>query len=66
MPEVSTLIVDNYDDNGPFGAKGAGNSSVINMASAIANAVYNAVGVRIKELPVTAEKVLQGLKRKEN
>jgi CO/xanthine dehydrogenase Mo-binding subunit len=65
MPEVSTLIVDNYDENGPFGAKGAGNSSVINMAPAIANAVYHAVGVRIKELPITPEKVLKALKGKE-
>ncbi|MFH1124636.1 MAG: xanthine dehydrogenase family protein molybdopterin-binding subunit, partial [Pseudomonadota bacterium] len=65
MPEFSTVIVENYDDDGPFGAKGAGNSSVINLASAIANAVYHAVGVRIKDLPVTPEKVLAGLKRKE-
>jgi CO/xanthine dehydrogenase Mo-binding subunit len=66
MPEVHSFVVQNYDGNGPFGAKGAGNSSVVNMASAVANAVHNAVGVRIKELPITPEKVMQGLKRKEN
>jgi CO/xanthine dehydrogenase Mo-binding subunit len=66
MPEMEILTVDNYDDNGPFGAKGAGNSSVINMASAIANAVYSAAGVRIKDLPITPEKVLKGLQGKEN
>ncbi|MBU2499256.1 MAG: molybdopterin-dependent oxidoreductase [Proteobacteria bacterium] len=65
MPDISTIIVENFDENGPFGAKGAGNSSVINLASAIANAVYHAVGVRIKDLPITPEKVLEGLNGKE-
>lgn len=65
MPEIETVTVENYDDNGPFGAKGAGNSSVINLAAAISNAVCNAVGVRIKELPISPAKVLQGLKTKE-
>ena len=65
MPEISAFIVENYDDNGPFGAKGAGNSSVVNMASAVANAVYNAVGVRIQDLPITPEKVLRAMTRKE-
>jgi CO/xanthine dehydrogenase Mo-binding subunit len=65
MPEIETATVENFDDNGPFGAKGAGNSSVINLAAAISNAVCNAVGVRIKELPISPAKVLQGLKKKE-
>jgi CO/xanthine dehydrogenase Mo-binding subunit len=65
MPEIETVTVENYDNNGPFGAKGAGNSSVINLAAAISNAVCNAVGVRIKELPISPAKVLQGLKNKE-
>jgi CO/xanthine dehydrogenase Mo-binding subunit len=61
MPRMSRVIVESYDDNGPFGAKGVGNSVVINMAPAIANAVYQACGVRIKDLPVTPEKILKGL-----
>ena len=65
MPAISRAIVENYDENGPFGAKGIGNSSVINMAPAIANAIYHAVGVRVKELPITPEKILEGLKEKE-
>jgi CO/xanthine dehydrogenase Mo-binding subunit len=65
MPKISTLTVENYDANGPFGAKGAGNSSVINLAAAVANAVHNAVGVRIKALPVNPHKILQGLQAKE-
>jgi CO/xanthine dehydrogenase Mo-binding subunit len=64
VPEVLPLIVKNYDDNGPFGAKGAGNSSVINLASAISNALYNAAGVRVTELPITPEKVLEGTRNK--
>ncbi|MDP6180081.1 MAG: molybdopterin-dependent oxidoreductase, partial [Desulfatiglandales bacterium] len=64
VPEVLALIVKNYDDNGPFGAKGAGNSSVINLASAITNALYNAAGVRVTELPITPEKVLEGTRSK--
>ena len=47
---------------GPFGAKGVGEVALTPMLPAIANAVYNAVGVRVKELPITSEKVLQALK----
>ena len=64
MPVLSRVIVESNDENGPFGAKGVGNSPVINMAPAIANAVYRAVGVRIKELPVTPEKILESLEEK--
>jgi len=64
MPALSRVIVESYDELGPFGAKGVGNSPVINMAPAIANAVARAVGVRIKELPITAESILKGLEEK--
>lgn len=49
---------------GPFGAKGLGEGVMIPAAPAVSNAVYNAVGVRIKELPITSEKVLKALKEK--
>jgi xanthine dehydrogenase molybdenum-binding subunit len=49
---------------GPFGAKGVGEPSVNSVAPAIANAVYDAVGVRIRDLPITAEKVFKALKAK--
>lgn len=65
VPPFFRVIVENYDENGPFGAKGIGNSSVINMAPAIANAVYDAVGVRIRTLPITPEMILDLLTRKE-
>ena len=65
MPEVQWSVVDEFDRNGPFGAKGVGNVSVINMAPAIANAVDTIVGVRVKSLPITAAKIVQGLAARE-
>lgn len=62
MPAADRIIVDSYDDNGPFGAKGVGNSSVDNMAPAIANAVFRAVGFRAMELPLTPDKVVRGMR----
>lgn len=64
MPAMSGVVVESYDQNGPFGAKGVGNSVVVNLAPAIANAVYKGCGVRIKDLPVTPEKLLKGLEEK--
>ena len=61
MPRTKTIIVESIDPNGPFGAKEAGQISHVSIAPAIANAVYNAVGVRIKELPITPEKILKML-----
>ncbi len=50
---------------GPFGAKGLGEQVMIPYPPAVSNAIYNAVGVRIKELPITSERVLRALKEKE-
>ncbi|MBM4332638.1 MAG: xanthine dehydrogenase family protein molybdopterin-binding subunit [Deltaproteobacteria bacterium] len=50
---------------GPWGAKGIGEGTMIAVAPAIANAVYNAIGVRIKDLPLSAERVLRRIKEKE-
>jgi len=61
IPEIEFATVDEYDRRGPFGAKGVGNVSVINMAPAIANAVDHALNVRIKSLPITPGKILKGL-----
>lgn len=62
MPEtIQTIAVEVPHQQGPFGAKGIGETSLIPVAPAIANAVDKAVGVRIKELPVTAEKIFFGL-----
>jgi xanthine dehydrogenase molybdenum-binding subunit len=64
MPETEVIIIDKPDPKGPFGAKGVGEPAMVGIAPAIANAVYDAVGVRITDLPVTPEKVLTALKAK--
>ena len=50
--------------SGPFGARGVGELGANTIAPAIANAIYDAVGVRIKELPITPEKILKALQTK--
>ena len=62
MPQIKISHVVTDDPHGPFGAKETGEGSLDPAAPAIANAVYNATGVRIKDLPITAEKILKGLK----
>jgi CO/xanthine dehydrogenase Mo-binding subunit len=61
LPETERFTVESYDETGPFGAKGVGNVSVLGMAPAVANAVNAAVGVKIRELPITPEAVLRAL-----
>jgi 4-hydroxybenzoyl-CoA reductase subunit alpha len=65
MPETKILEIDTYEPEGPFGAKEAGEGLTNPTAGAIANAVYNAVGVRINNLPITPEKVLRALREKQ-
>jgi len=64
VPPISTTFIEVPDPYGPFGAKGLGEITQVPTAPAIANAIYDAVGVRVKELPITPEKVLQALKEK--
>lgn len=61
MPEIHAIIVESSDPTGPFGAKGAGECSLVCPASAIANAVANATGYRFKKLPMTPERVFSAL-----
>jgi CO/xanthine dehydrogenase Mo-binding subunit len=65
MPEIECIVIETDDPAGPFGAKGMAEPACIPTAPAIANAVYDAVGVRIRDLPITPEKVLAALKEKE-
>jgi CO/xanthine dehydrogenase Mo-binding subunit len=65
MPELQTIIADTYEPTGPFGAKGVGEGSTNPVAAAVANAVFDAVGVRIRELPFTPERVFKAIKQKE-
>lgn len=64
-PEIYPLIIEDLEPTGPFGAKGVGEPALIPTAAAIANAVHDAIGVRIYSLPITPEKVLQALAEKE-
>jgi CO/xanthine dehydrogenase Mo-binding subunit len=65
VPRIEALVIETNDPAGPFGAKGIGEPGLVPTAPAIANAIYDAVGVRITELPITAEKILKALKEKE-
>jgi xanthine dehydrogenase molybdenum-binding subunit len=57
-------MIETNDPHGPFGAKGIGEVGIIPVAPAIANAIYDAVGIRLKDLPFTCEKVLEAVKNK--
>jgi CO/xanthine dehydrogenase Mo-binding subunit/CO/xanthine dehydrogenase FAD-binding subunit len=61
-PPVTTLFVGGDDPNGPYGAKGLGEIVIVPTAAAVANAVAHAIGVRIRELPITPDKVLDALR----
>ena len=64
MPEVEVILIEDPDPNCPFGAKEAGQGPLLPVMPALANAVYDAVGVRIDEVPVTPDKVLRALELK--
>ncbi len=62
IPNLKTAIVQSKTGSGPYNSMSIGETAIIPTAAAIANAVEDAVGVRIKSLPITAEKVLIALK----
>ena len=64
-PHFITRLIENEDSDGPYGAKGIGEPATIAITPAIANAIYDAIGVRIYHLPITPEKILKALKEKE-
>ncbi len=63
-PQIDCIIVESIDPEGPFGAKEAGEGSLAATIPAVANAIYDAVGVRITSLPITPEKILAALQAK--
>jgi len=68
MPSAKNTAVeicDIYEPSGPFGAKGIGEAALASVGAAISNALYNAIGIRFRELPITPEKILNALARKE-
>jgi 4-hydroxybenzoyl-CoA reductase alpha subunit len=64
MPDVVTELVEEPDPRGPFGAKEVGQGPLLPIMPAVANAVYDAVGVRIDEVPITPEKIMKALAEK--
>jgi len=64
VPRIKSVMVESIDPDGPYGAKGLAEPGLVPTAAAIANAIYDAVGVRIKSLPITPEKILRALKEK--
>jgi 4-hydroxybenzoyl-CoA reductase alpha subunit len=64
MPNVKTIIIESNEPNGPFGAKEVGEGAIMPTIPAILNAIYDATGVRIDELPITSERLYNAIKKK--
>lgn len=64
VPNIEPLIIEEPDEDGPFGAKSAGELPTVPVAGVVANAIQDAVGVRITDLPITPEKILRALKHR--
>jgi len=65
MCDVKTFLIEDPDPNGPFGAKEVGQGPLLPVPPAVVNAIYDAVGVRIDEVPATPEKVMAALRAKQ-
>ena len=66
MPKLTTIICNSFEETGPFGAKSVAEVAINGPAPAIANAIFDAVGVRIFDLPITPEKVWRKLRQIQN
>lgn len=64
-PELHTILLENRDGPGPFGAKGAGEGGILAIAPAVANAVAQATGLRLRDLPLTPQRVWHALQERE-
>jgi 4-hydroxybenzoyl-CoA reductase subunit alpha len=62
MPEIESILIENPEPNGPFGAKEVGQGPLLPIPPAVANAIYDAVRVRVDEVPITPDKVLDALR----
>jgi 4-hydroxybenzoyl-CoA reductase subunit alpha len=65
VPEIASSAVPSFEPRGPYGAKEVGEGSMVPVLGSIANAIYDAVGVRMTELPITPERVLAALREKD-
>jgi 4-hydroxybenzoyl-CoA reductase subunit alpha len=64
MPPLEAIIIESHEPNGPYGAKEVGEGAIMPTIPAILNAIYDATGVRINELPVTPERIREALKKR--
>ena len=64
MPEVVPIIVESNDPEGPFGAKEAGEGPLLPILPAVCNAVYDAIGIRCDELPITPDRLYRNIEKK--
>ena len=64
LPVIESVVLEMPSSNGPYGVKGVGEMTANSPIPAIANAVFDAIGVRIDELPITPEAVLRALESK--
>jgi CO/xanthine dehydrogenase Mo-binding subunit len=65
IPKIHCIFVETENSDGPFGAKGLGEHPLVAVAPAISNAIYDAIGVRLKDLPYTPDKILNALESKQ-
>ena len=63
MPSVTPILIETVDPHGPYGAKGLGEPALTAIAPAIANAIYDAVGVRLNSLPISPGKIRRAIMR---
>ncbi len=66
IKNLTTEFAQSYEDSGPYGAKSVGEIGIDTPPAALANAIYNALGIRITRLPITPEKIMQALNDKQN
>jgi CO/xanthine dehydrogenase Mo-binding subunit len=65
-PEIVPIIIESHHSEGPFGAKGIGEPALAPTAPAIANAIFDALGIRFNTLPITREKVLAAIRNRKS
>ena len=65
MPEMEVILVEVPSFHGPYGAKGLGEAAMLPSTPAIVNAICRAIGVRIRELPATPERILKAIRERE-
>jgi CO/xanthine dehydrogenase Mo-binding subunit len=65
IPRIESIVVESNDPAGPYGAKGIGEPTLIPVAPAVANAIFDATGIRMTQIPITAEKLFLAMKKRD-